>query len=149
MGRRTGAVALAVLPLASGCHHAPHWWAPGHETACGSVMVIRIDGQVTFLGNCADQLVIPAKRVTLRVGEEIDLHVTQEESGEPVAALPRATSPALQLVHTDQSNAVEMFRAVQPGESSLISSTAASCQLQRNGRDRPGPCPALDVHVVR
>jgi hypothetical protein len=146
--RRIRALALGFLLLATGCHHAPHWWALGHETACGPEMAIRIDGQVTFIGNCAGQLVIPAKQVIVHVGDEFDVHVTQEQSGEPVLALPKPTSTVLRLVRTDNSNAVETFRAIAPGKSGLISKTDAPCQLLRNGRDRPGPCVAVDVHVI-
>jgi hypothetical protein len=48
------------------------WW-PAGITTCGAAALVRAHGRVLGVGNCEGQLEIPALKVTLKVGQRIDV----------------------------------------------------------------------------
>jgi hypothetical protein len=53
------------------------WWSRV-SGACGPPAVVRLDGHVMLVGDCAALLVIPATKVAMHVGQQIDVHMTGE-----------------------------------------------------------------------
>lgn len=112
---------------------------------------MRVDGQVFPVGNCAGVFLIPARQVTVPVGQQIDVRMTEEPAGPsgtrlvPMFPLPRSSRPAVLADGTvSQDRASGTYRAVRPGHAVLT--TQAWC-LAGGGEIR-GSCPVLDVTVV-
>lgn len=155
MRRWSGALSLIVVSgLVAGCSSTP-WWqmpGPGGVSACGPPAQVRVAGNVMPVGSCAGLLGIPAGKVTVHVGGEIDVRMTEEDSGDstrlvPVYPLPRSSrSSVLKRTAISPDGAAAMYIAEHPGHAMLIS--RASCV-------GPGPieryhvdCPVLDVTVI-
>jgi hypothetical protein len=113
--------------------------------------LVRANGQVISVGNCAGVFLVPARQVTVQAGQQIDVRMTEEPAGSsgnqlvPVFALPRSSRPAVLADGTvSQDRASETYLAVRPGHAVLT--TRAWC-LAGSGEIR-GSCPVLDVTVV-
>ena len=126
--------------------HRP-WWQPkrGQVTFCVPPVVARVQGNVLQLGNCEGLLGIPAQQITLRVGQQIDIHLVQEGARYP---LPR-TSQRRVLVRTWTSadRATATYRAIHPGNA-ILASRSVNYECLGNGRDRYRSCPVLNVTVI-
>ena len=112
---------------------------------------MRVDGQVIPVGDCAGVFLVPAQQVTVQVGQQIDVRMTEEPAGRsgnqlvPVFPLPRSSRPVVLADGTvSQDRASGTYRAIRPGHAALT--TRAWC-LVGSGEIR-GSCPVLDVTVV-
>lgn len=135
-----GASASATIPAVK-VAAAAHWWTAAIDQApfCGPGALLRRDGGVEPLGDCAGLLIVPPARLTLTVGERIDVHL--------VFSLPRSSDPAVlaqTTVSPDRRTAT--YQALRPGHATLISARgwcigpAISHEVTRN-------CPVLAVTV--
>jgi len=142
-------VCLVVITLAlCGCSNGQPWWYHKGVTMCGTPALIRVAGRVKALGNCAAMFVIPPPVVTLRVGQQLDVHVLQDSNRVPVYPLPRSASVSvLARVDVSADRSTASYRAVHPGHTALI--TRASCLVASTDRSTSTPwCPILDVNVI-
>jgi hypothetical protein len=113
--------------------------------------LVRVNGQVIPVGDCAGIFLVPDQQVTVQAGQQIDVRMTEEPAGPsgnqlvPMFPLPRSSRPAVLADGTvSQDRASETYRAVRPGHAVLT--TRAWC-LVGSGEIR-GSCPVLDVTVV-
>jgi hypothetical protein len=146
MRRWFGVLSLVVVfGLASGCDSTPR----PEVTNCVPPAKVRVAGHMMFAGDCRGDLVIPAKKVTLHVGEKIDVYMTEAGSGNgwaPVDPLPRSSRPfVLKRTATRLNGAVGTYIAEHPGHAMLI--THGGC-TGPGPLDHPVECPVLDVTVV-
>jgi Domain of unknown function (DUF4232) len=134
---------------------APWWvWPPGGGvTSCGVVALYRIDdGQPVALGNCAGMLLTTPTRVTIHVGQVVDLHMTTElpvGASPPVPRYPLPPSPddaVLQRFAVEDAGATGSYQAVAPGE--VVLTTSGLCTDLKASRQTYGACPVLDVTVT-
>lgn len=128
------------------------WWARTGVSTCVHPAMVRVAGRVVGVGNCAGLFLQPAEKVTMHVGEEIDVHMVQEPAGTsatslvPVYPLPRSSDPAvLSHVTTSADRTTGTYRAISAGHAVLISE-AACVEDQWQVR---GNCPVVQVTVVR
>ncbi len=112
---------------------------------------MRVDGHVIPVGDCAGIFLVPAQQVTVQVGQQIDVRMTEEPAGPsgnqliPVFPLPRSSRPVVLADGTvSQDRASGTYRAIRPGHAVLT--TRAWC-LVGSGEIR-GSCPDLDDTVV-
>jgi hypothetical protein len=123
---------------------------------CGPPAQVRVHGHVRFVGNCAMMLLVPAQRVTLDVGQRIDVHMTEEGSGPhgnhlvPAIPLPASSRPSVlarSAISPDRATAT--YRADGPGQA-VLTSARTFCLHTRDHRDREttGSCPVIEVTVV-
>jgi hypothetical protein len=113
--------------------------------------LVRVAGQVIPVGNCAGIFLVPALQVTVPVGQQIDVRMTEEPAGPsgnrlvPMFPLPHSSRPAVLADGTfSQDRASGTYQAIRPGHAVLT--TRAWC-LAGSGEIR-GSCPVLDVTVV-
>jgi len=115
---------------------------------CGIPALIRVAGRVKALGSCAAGFGIPPPTVTVRVGQQLDVHMLLDSNRVPLYPLPRSASVSVLArvdVSADRSTAI--YRAVHPGHTALI--TRASCHVASTDRSTSTPwCPILDVVVT-
>ena len=69
--------AVLVSACASAGTRSP-WWHQTGASSCGPPALMRVAGQVTWLGNCAAAFVTPAAKVTVLAGQDIDIHMLEE-----------------------------------------------------------------------
>jgi hypothetical protein len=114
---------------------------------------MRVAGQLTWLGNCAANFVTPAAKVTVHVGQHIDVHMTEESTGYtgthfvPIFPLPYSSQPSVvarTTISTDKATGT--FTARHPGHAVLF--TTADCLAARSQQQTRGKCPALDITVL-
>jgi hypothetical protein len=112
---------------------------------------VQLDGRVIAVGDCAGYFLIPAQKATVRVGQEISVHMTEEPAGPsgsrlvPVFPLPRSSRlSVLADGAISPDTATGTYRAIRPGWAVLIS--RAWC-LARN-KEISGSCPVVDVTVL-
>jgi hypothetical protein len=153
VGRWFGAVSavLACVLMAGG--GTGSWWKQTGTTTCGLPALVRVAGHVMPVGNCAGSFWVPAEKVTLHVGEVIDVHMTQEPAGAsasrlvPAYPLPHGLGSAvLKRIATSPDKATATYKAQHPGHVTLL--TRASCLgpgLNAKVRDN---CPVLSVTVI-
>lgn len=153
MRRWFGALSLLVIcVLVAGCGRTP-WWKQTGASACGTPALMRVAGNVMSVGSCAGSFWIPAKKVTLRVGEMIDIHMIYESAGAsgnrlvPVYPLPHSLDPSvLKRIATSPDRATATYKAHHPGHVMLV--TRASCMGPGlNGKPRNN-CPVVDIAVI-
>jgi hypothetical protein len=140
-------IAVAVAALA-GCGARPWWYSSG-ESGCGLPGLIRADGHVSAIGNCAGELSRSARTVSVRVGAEIDVHMTPEgtSAGTPDVPLPTSTnSEVLRATDPGGRGPTTTYRAVGPGKATLMSTTIF-CTSDHTLPPTPKPCPVIDVIV--
>jgi hypothetical protein len=134
-------VAAGVGVLAS-CSGQPWWSQPG-TSACGAPALVRINGHVRGVGDCAGLLAIPALKVTVHVGQQIDVHM---DAGPP----PYSSRRSVLLPSTaSPDRAPGGYQAVRPGLATLISRTWP-CLVSHHSPPRviTGTCPVIEVTVV-
>ena len=145
-GLRSLAVAafVAVITgLLASCSGTP-WWTQTRTSACGPPALVRFAGHVKPAGDCAALLTIPALRVTVHVGQQIDVHM----SAGPV---PHSSRPSVLLLGAlGPGPSTGTYRAVHAGQAAVISRTWP-CLV--GGHQPPkvitGHCPVVEVTVVR
>lgn len=127
------------------------WWARTGVSMCGFPAMVRVAGRVVGAGNCAGLFLRPAEKVTVHVGEEIDVHMLQQPAGAsptslvPVFPLPHSSDPAvLSHITSSADRATGTYRAIRAGHAVLISE-AACIEDQRQVH---GNCPVVQVTVV-
>ena len=149
-----GSVAGAVIVTAcTGTGTGSPWWQQTGGNACGTPALMRVAGQVTWLGSCGGSFVVPAVKVTVHVGQDIDVHMAEESTGYsgthfvPAWPLPYSSRPSVLARTTISTNkATGTFTARHPGHAMLF--TTADCLAARSHQQTRGKCPALDVTVL-
>jgi hypothetical protein len=113
--------------------------------------MVRVNGQVIPVGDCAGVFLDPARQVTVPVGQRIDVRMLEEPAGYsgnqlvPMFPLPRSSRPAVLADGTaSQDRASETYQAIRPGHAVLT--TRAWCLV--GSSEIRGSCPVLDVTVV-
>lgn len=158
MRRWSGALSFVVVSgLVAGCGSRP-WWQGAEDlgvSSCGLPAMVRVAGRVMPVGTCAGSFVIPAEKATLHVGEEIDVHMTEEPASAsgnllvPVYPLPHSSGVSvLKRTATSPDMATATYIAEHPGHAMLIS--RAACVRSRpieQYRDSVD-CPVLNVTVI-
>jgi len=129
------------------------WWKETGASSCGPPALIRVAGDVTWLGNCAANFVIPAVKVTVHVGQDIDVHMLEESTGYtgthfvPAFPLPYSSQPSVvarTTISTDKATGT--YTARRPGHAMLF--TTADCWVVARSQQTHGKCPALDITVL-
>ena len=155
--RAFAALVAAGLLVSCGAVHASStskpWWSRMGGGNCGTPGLVNLDGRVMPVGDCAALLTIPALKVTMQVGQQIDVHLMQEDTGAgtgrmiPIYPLPHSSHPSvLTSGAVSADKATQTYRALQPGQAVLISHGLC---LDRH-RKRPeftGSCPVIVVTV--
>jgi hypothetical protein len=104
------------------------------------------------LGDCGGLLWIPAEKVTLHVGEEIDVRMTVESAHNssrlvPVYPVPYSSrSSALKRTATSPDMATATYIAEHPGHAMLIS--YGFCYGPGPNKQYQRDCPVFDVTVI-
>jgi hypothetical protein len=151
-----GAALLIVLLLArglpfgqlAGARPSPSpWWAVGGPSACGRPALYRLEGHLTYLGGCDDNLGYPPTTITVLVGQTLDIHMTPEViGGPPLYPLPVSADPdVVQLIAT-QDASTATFKAVSIGTTVLM--TNGTCSGSVPSAQFEGPCPVAQVEVT-
>lgn len=153
-------VAAAGLLASCGVAHARAtpggrpWWS--QSGACAPPALVRVDGHVMGVGDCAGALTIHADKVTLDVGQLIDVHMLEEGTGPsgnrvvPIFPLPRSSRASVVTpIAISADRATGTYRAVHPGQAALMSRTRA-CLVShhRKSRKATGSCPVVEITVV-
>src|SRR5262245_1507478 len=87
-------VAGAAGLLASCSSGRPWYWT--RHSAWGPPALVRRDGHVRGVGDCAALLVIPALKLTMHLGQQIDVHMSAgppPHSSRPSVLIPGAIGP--------------------------------------------------------
>ncbi len=124
---------------------APTQWWPTGLSFCVTPGFYLVDGLVRAFGDCAGLLLDPPASVTLRSGQQVDVHVRTEE---PVASQPSSVLPALpassnvgvlRLVGVRDGGGTATYRAEQVGTATCRAVTACTPRPWRRPRG-PVPC---------
>jgi hypothetical protein len=104
-----------------------------------------------MVGECASNLLDPPTAVKVRVGEEVDVHMTEEmgTSGSLVPMYPSPTSSdaaVLQRVALTDGGQSATFLAEAPGTAMIM--TSGLCLNTQTFRQTFGACPVLAVTVI-
>jgi hypothetical protein len=151
--KRVSTLSLVIAGvLVAGCSSSSKpWWYGSGPTSCGPPALARVAGQVKDIGSCSGSFWLPAMKVTLHVGEAVDLHMTEEGSGPsgsqlvPGSPLPDVSgSSVLGRTITDKDKAAATYKAEHPGHVVLV--TPGRCILDGHMRSS---CPLIDVRVIR
>jgi hypothetical protein len=120
------------------------WWRGTGVANCAPAAVVRVVGRVLGAGDCAGLFVIPPEKVTVRVGDEIDVHTFEAGT---LFTLPRSSASAvLQRIAVSPDGETGTYRAVHTGHATLISH--AWCVGRKIKGEITGSCPVLDVTVI-
>jgi hypothetical protein len=120
------------------------WWRRMGVTNCAYAAIVRVAGRVMGAGDCAGLFIIPPEKVTVRVGEEINVHMFEIGT---LFTLPRSSASAvLQRIAVSPDEGTGTYRAVHAGHATLIS--RAWCVGQNIRGEITGSCPVLDVTVI-
>jgi len=146
-----GALGAALIGCA-GAAAPPPWWSASGVTSCGYPAHYRAAGQVHPAGDCAGNLFDPAVAVTLRIGEVVDIHMTEEQSTGssslvPLYPLPSSSDPTVLRRTGGDGDATASYRAEAPGTAQLRS-PAPFCTDTSTGGQSSRPCPVLTVTVT-
>lgn len=153
--RRRVELLLALTGVAAGltgCSSQQPWWSMGTGTsACGFPAFYRVVGQVAPAGDCAGNLYDPAVAVTLKVGQQVDVHMTEEETARsselvPMFPVPTSSDSTVLQRMAGGDNATATYRAEAPGTAQLLS-PSTFCTDAGTGRQSSRPCPVLTVTV--
>lgn len=149
-GRRLRAtIGFAVVcALMAGCEGA--WWPHSGASSCGLPAWVRVGGRVMGVGSCAGSFLLPARKVTLTVGQTIDVHMAQELGGTsgstlvPVSPLPQVGGSAvLKRVAVSADKATATYQGDRPGRLTLVS--PGRCILDH---EKARDCPIVEVTVT-
>ena len=158
----TGAPARAPVGGRGTPSSARPWWPHGQAsiTTCGGAALVRAHGRVLGVGTCEGQLEIPALKVTLKVGQRIDVHMTEfgavASGNQKVAAypLPRSSRTTVLMPGTiGPGPATRTYQAIHPGQAVLLGRTDG-CWVVHHlrgrevGREVGRTCPVAVVTVV-
>ncbi len=158
--RHRGAVLLLTFPVVvlTGCSSptgTTSWWSQGSgASACRFPAWYRVaGGSVQPAGDCAGDLYDPAVVLTMRVGQQLDVHMTEEDNPRssglvPVYPVPTSSDPhILRRVATD-GDATASYRALAPGTASLLSPDPFCTETTTTPfRQSSRPCPVVTVSV--
>ena len=129
-----GAAAGSRLQAANG-----PWWSQGRPTPCGPPALVRAAGHVLGVG--CGQLSNPPVKVTLTIGQRIDVHMM-------LGAVPHSSRPAvLAPGAVNDAGATQTYQADRPGQAVLISD-ARECRLLRNQQARQAATRTFPVVTV-
>jgi hypothetical protein len=109
------------------------------------------NGLPIAIGDCAALMLDPPSTLTVRVGDELDLHVTTSEtdrspSVEPIYPTPTtAANSVLRLLAVTDAGATAAYRAIAAGTALLT--TTGLCLHVTDDQETNGPCPVLLVTV--
>jgi hypothetical protein len=152
----TVGIAIAIVSCGTGApasRGTTTWWQGRGASACGVPAVYRINtGTVESLGDCAGLLYVPPAHVTVALGSEIDIHITEEGVGDagtelaPIYPTP-SSSDATVIVATRvaEGGSTESFLAVGAGTAEL--ETSGLCMVSGSAPNTDAPCPVLEVGV--
>jgi len=157
MARWTAAIGLmasaVMMTACTSTGTTSPWWQQTGGDACGTPALMRMAGQVMRVGSCGGSFETPAAKVTLHVGQDIDIHMVQEQtraSGNhlvPVWPLPSSSRPSvLARVTISTDKATGTFAARHPGHATLF--TTSNCWVVARSQQTHGKCPALDITVL-
>jgi len=121
------------------------WWSQSRViTPCGPPALVRAAGHVMGVGTCGQGLSKPPQKVTLIVGQRIDVHMNG------YVRLPHSSVPAvLAPGAVSQDRATQTYRAVRPGHALLVSGVRACFAYRhREVKEIPGSCPVVAVTVA-
>jgi hypothetical protein len=121
------------------------WWQQ-EPNPCGPAALVRAAGHVMGVGTCGGRLAIPGRKLTLAVGQRIDVHML--DAG--LIRLPHSSRLAvLAPVAGSRHGATQTYRAAGPGHAVLVSG-AAACFIFRHGEGLQATrdCPVVMVTVV-
>ena len=122
------------------------WWYQGRVSTCAAPALVRASGHVIGVGTCMGLFSRPPAKVTLHVGQRIDVHMTNAGYVRlPHSSFPSVLAPGA----VSQNRATQTYRAARPGHAVLISHTQ-SCLAHGHMEVKqvPGDCPVMAVTVV-
>jgi len=98
------------------------------------------------VGTCSGQLSRPPQKVTLIVGQRIDVHMEEAR----VIRLPHSSCPSVLVPGAvSQDRATQTYRAARPGHALLVSGVRACFAYRhREVKEIPGSCPVVAVTVA-
>jgi hypothetical protein len=127
------------------------WWYRTGISSCGPPALVRLNGRVMAVGDCAGYFLIPAQKAIVRVGQEISVHMVEEPAGppgsKPVPVFPLPRSSRVSVLANgaiSPDRATGTYRAVRPGQAVLVS--RAWCLA--GNQEISGSCPVIDVTVL-
>ena len=141
-GRVTASAPLAIPSPAS----------PGPSSTCINVGWYRTAAETRTFADCAGLLVDPPAKLTLHVGQAVEVHMTVEAPDAshppvPIDPLPTSTDPSvLGLVSQSADASAGAYRAERAGAAVLVSS--GYCLHLPSQQETQGPCPVLAVSVT-
>ena len=124
----------------------PWWYQGGRVSTCAAPALVRASGHVIGVGTCMGLFSRPPAKVTLHVGQRIDVHMTNAGYVRlPHSSFPSVLAPGA----VSQNRATQTYRAARPGHAVLISHTQ-SCLARGHMEVKqvPGDCPLMAVTVV-
>jgi len=149
-----GLLAACGMAHAGAASGARPWWS--QSGSCAFPALVRVHGRVMNVGTCTGFLEIPGPRVTLDLGQHIDVYVTEEGAGPsgnrlvPMIPLPRSSRPSVVTPGAISADrATGTYRAVRPGHAVLMS-RAGGCLVTRHREPQKatGSCPVVEITVV-
>lgn len=153
--RRAAVAALvaATACLLASCGQAKPWWDRWQSFTCGPPALMLLDGQLKGLGSCAG--FGGFYNLTLRVGQQIDLHMTELGSGPsgsqmvPIMPLLRSSRPSIVLLGAiSPDRAAGTYQAVRTGSAALYSQVRCLA-LHGQARETTGSnCLVIRVTVI-
>jgi hypothetical protein len=121
----------------------PWWSSQGVITPCGRPVLVRAAGHVMGVGTCGQGLSRPPQKLTLAVGQRIDVHMFE-------GAVPHSSRPSVLVPGAvSRDRATQTYRAARPGHAVLVSG-AVRCfvighpEFQHVART----CPVIAVTVL-
>ena len=96
------------------------------------------------VGTCGQGLSKPPQKVTLIVGQRIDVHMNGYDRL-PHSSVPSVLAPGA----VSQDRATQTYRAARPGHALLVSGTHGCLAFRHKElKEVPGSCPVVAVTVV-
>ena len=133
----------------------PWWYHSGGVSPCATPALVRAAGQVMGAGTCMGLLAVPARKLTLAVGQRIDVHMTgagpSENRKTSGYMLPHSTRPAvLAPGAVGPDGKTQTYLAASPGHAVLVSGTPGCLLIGRHPelREVLRSCPVVAVTVV-
>lgn len=125
------------------------WWLTTAVTTCDAPAAYRLPDGSQRLGSCTGLLVDPPAAVTVRVGDMVEVHMTESSpGGHPVYAVPTSTDAAILTLLSSSGNTTAAFRASAVGTAWLVS-VGRCLDAATNIESISGTCPVLAVVVTQ
>ncbi len=121
----------------------PWWSSPNLITPCGPSGLVRVAGHVSGVGTCGQGFSKPPQKMTLIVGQRIDVHVFE-------GTVPHSTRPSvLAPGAVSRDRTTQTYRAASPGHAVLVSD-AVRCFVVSHPEIKQTlrTCPVIAVTVV-